>query len=81
MLPPAGEMAAAPTTAPSVGLHSSLAPAAESRHKPSAPPRAARYTSVESGANRGAAERAVGSERRLALPSSEMLLVSGTLQS
>src|SRR4051812_38399966 len=37
-----GEIAAAPAMAPSVGLHSSLAPAADAFHRPSAPPRAAR---------------------------------------
>ena len=39
ILPPSGETAAAPVTAPSLGLQISLALTPESRHTPSAPPR------------------------------------------
>src|SRR5258705_1325097 len=81
MLRRSGETAAAPATAPSSGFHTSLAPAAVRRHRPSVPPRDARYSSDESGAKRGAADRAVGRSRRAALASPETSRASGTVQS
>src|SRR5512146_1495624 len=67
---PSGEMAAAPTSAPRAALHTSVAPPFARCHRPSDPPREARYQSDESGSKRGAADRAVGSARRLAAWSS-----------
>src|SRR5919112_1140916 len=78
---PSGDQAPAPTTASPVDLQISLAPAGESRHRPSAPPREARYRSEESGPKRGAADRAVGSATRLAAGSSIGPSVMGTVRS
>src|SRR5437764_1547326 len=66
---PLGDTAGAAAIAPWLGFQSSLAPAGVDRQSSSAPPRDAKYQSVESGAKRGAAERAVGNVRRLALAS------------
>src|ERR1043165_3267529 len=62
---PGGDVAAAPTSAPSLGFQSSAAPAPARRHTASAPPRDARYTNDESDSKRGAAARAVGTSMRV----------------
>ena len=71
----------APATEPSLGFQISAAPLAPSRQMPSAPLRDARYRSEPSGANRGAADRDVGTASLAAESSATAPDAIGTHQS